>query len=302
MLRRALTAVLLIPPVIYLLGWAPKWLFLLALVLTVEIGLFEFFALSRHAGMKAFPAAGYVAGAAVCVIPALFPRQGELSLVAVFLLSVVLAPALMLVLLVSPSPPPSLELSALPTDLKEYLSASATTIFGTVYIGVTLSCLVLLRYSDPAMGGKWLTRSGVPDSTTGRNLLLLLFLVIWAGDISAYLVGRTLGRRLLIPRISPKKTVEGAVGGLAGSLLVAWLFTHWWWQTAELKTVMLLAGLVALSGQVGDLVESALKRGANLKDSGSLLPGHGGMLDRIDSLLFGAPILWLALALRSLWG
>ena len=287
MLRRALTAVLLIPPVIYLLGWAPKWLFLLALVLTVEIGLFEFFALSRQAGIKAFPAVGYVAGGAVCIVPLLHPGQPAVPLMLVVVLLVLLIPSLAL---------------GWTSDLKDYLAATATTVFGILYVGLFLACLLPLRYSEPAMGGKWLTRSGVPDSSTGRNLLLLLFLVIWAGDISAYLVGRTLGRRLLIPRISPKKTVEGAVGGLAGSLLVAWLFTHWWWQTAELKTVMLLAGLVALSGQVGDLVESALKRGANLKDSGSLLPGHGGMLDRIDSLLFGAPILWLALALRDLWG
>jgi phosphatidate cytidylyltransferase len=286
MLRRALTAGLLIPPVIYLLGWAPKWLFLLALVLTVEIALFEFFALSRQAGMKAFPPLGYVAGAAVCIVALLHLGQPAIPLMLLVLL-VLLVPSLAL---------------GWTSDLKDYLAATATTVFGILYVGLFLACLLPLRYSDPAMGGKWLARSGVPDSTTGRNLLLFLFLVIWAGDISAYLVGRTVGRRLLIPRISPKKTVEGAVGGLAGSLLVAWLFTYCWWQTAELKTVMLLAGLVALFGQVGDLVESALKRGANLKDSGSLLPGHGGMLDRIDSLLFGAPILWLALALRDLWG
>ncbi len=91
------------------------------------------------------------------------------------------------------------------------------------------------------------------------------------------------------------------MGGLAGSLLVAWGFTHWFWRTADPKTVILWAGLVALAGQVGDLVESALKRGADLKDSGTLLPGHGGLLDRIDSLLFGAPALWLALSLSELW-
>jgi phosphatidate cytidylyltransferase len=287
MLRRTLTAVLLIPPVIYLAGWAPKWLFLLALVLTVEVGLFEFFALSRQAGLKAFPVVGYVAGAAVCLVPALYPRQPALSLLLLAVLLVLLTPAL-----------------ALPWthDLKDYLAATATTVFGTLYVGLLLSCLVPLRFTEPAMGGEWLTRSGVQDSATGRNLLLLLFLVIWAGDIFAFLVGRTLGRGLLFPRVSPKKTVEGAVGGLVGSLLVAWVFTYWWWQTADLKTVMLLGGLVALSGQLGDLVESALKRGANVKDSGSLLPGHGGLLDRIDSLLFATPVLWLALALRDFWG
>lgn len=286
MLRRILTAVLLIPPVIYLVGWAPKWLFLLALVLTVEIGLFEFFALSRQAGFKTFPVLGYVAAAAVCLVPALEPHQPGLSLLLLLVLLVLLTP--------------SLALGWTP-DLKDYLAATATTIFGTIYVGLTLSCLVPLRSSEPAMGAKWLVRSAVPGSTGGRKLLLFLFLVVWAGDVFAFLVGRTMGRRLLFPRVSPKKTVEGAVGGLAGSVLVGWAFAHWWWQTADTKTVMLLAALIAVSGQVGDLVESALKRGANVKDSGTLLPGHGGLLDRIDSLLFGAPALWLALALRDLW-
>ena len=127
--------------------------------------------------------------------------------------------------------------------------------------------------------------------------MLLLFLVIWADDTFAYLVGHTMGRKVLFPSISPKKTLEGSVAGLVGSLLVAWGFARLFWQTASLKTVILLAGLVALFGQIGDLAESAMKRGANLKDSGSVLPGHGGLLDRVDSLLFGAPVLWLALAI-----
>ena len=129
----------------------------------------------------------------------------------------------------------------------------------------------------------------------GSRFLLLLFLVIWAGDICAYLVGRPLGRTPFFARISPRKTWEGALAGLAGSLLAAWAFAHWFWKTADVKTVMLLAAWIAVAGQVGDLVESAIKRGANQKDSGTLLPGHGGFLDRIDSLLFAAPALWLAL-------
>ena len=131
--------------------------------------------------------------------------------------------------------------------------------------------------------------------------MLLLFLVIWADDTFAYLVGRTIGRNMLFPSISPKKTLEGSVAGFVGSLLVAWGFAHLFWQTASLKKVILLAGLVALFGQIGDLAESAMKRGANLKDSGSVLPGHGGLLDRVDSLLFGAPVLWLSLAIMDFW-
>jgi len=136
-------------------------------------------------------------------------------------------------------------------------------------------------------------RTGQPP--TGSQPILLLFLVLWAGDICAYLVGRSMGRRPFFARISPRKTWEGALAGLAGSILVAWGFAHWFWKTADPKTVMLIAAWIAIAGQVGDMVESAIKRGANQKDSGTLLPGHGGFLDRIDSLLFGAPALWLAM-------
>jgi phosphatidate cytidylyltransferase len=129
----------------------------------------------------------------------------------------------------------------------------------------------------------------------GSRFLLLLFVVIWAGDICAYMVGRPYGRTPFFARISPRKTWEGALAGLAGSVLAGWAFAHWFWKTADVMTVILLAVWIAEAGQVGDLVESAIKRGANQKDSGTLLPGHGGWLDRIDSLIFAAPALWLAL-------
>jgi phosphatidate cytidylyltransferase len=180
-------------------------------------------------------------------------------------------------------------------DLKTYLGAIATTVFGVVYIGLALSCLLPLRFSQLGAG------IGGTGASGGRNLMLLLFLVIWAGDTFAYLVGRAIGRRMLFPSISPKKTLEGSVAGLVGSLLVAWGFTRLFWQTASLKKVILLAGLVALFGQIGDLAESAMKRVASLKDSGSVLPGHGGLLDRVDSLLLGAPVLWLSLAIMDIW-
>jgi phosphatidate cytidylyltransferase len=286
MLRRTLTALLLIPPVLYLIGWSPKWLFLLALLATVEIGLVEFFSICRQAGFKSFPWVGYVAAAALCIVQALRTNQAEAT---GFLLIV------LIVLLI-----PTLGLRGT-SDLKGYIGATTVTVFGIVYIGLTLSCLLPIRYSEPATGWAWLGRPDPSGLPAGSKLMLLLFLIIWAGDIFAYAAGRTIGRTFITPRISPRKTLEGALGGFAGSLLVAGAFTHWFWQTADLKKVILLSAYVAIAGQVGDLVESALKRSANVKDSGTLLPGHGGFLDRIDSLLFGAPVLWLVLALRSLW-
>jgi phosphatidate cytidylyltransferase len=159
----------------------------------------------------------------------------------------------------------------------------AVTTLGILYVGWLGSHLVMLRE----------TGRGVPDSGhLGARLVLFAAAVTWAGDVMAYLVGVAFGRRAMAPRISPKKTVEGGVGGLAGSALAGWL--------SAVTFLPLLApllgaavGLVAgFCGQVGDLVESMLKREAGLKDTAVLLPGHGGVLDRFDSLLFTAPLLY----------
>jgi len=281
---RFLTALLLIPPVIYLIGWSPKWLLLAAVIAVVELCLYEFFQLCRHAEFKPLSTLGYLAGAGICAAQAV-EAAGSTSY------SFLLLIALVLITLTA----------ALVTsrDLKTYLGTAATTIFGVMYIGLALACLIPLRFSQLSQGV--LRVPGAADPAGGRNLLLLLFLVIWADDTFAYLVGRTIGRNRLFPTISPKKTLEGSVAGLGGSLLVAWGFASLYWQTANWKKAMLLAGIVALFGQIGDLAESAIKRGAGVKDSGTVLPGHGGLLDRVDSLLFGAPILWLSLAIWDLW-
>ncbi len=146
----------------------------------------------------------------------------------------------------------------------------------------------------------------------GTALLLFLFLTVWCGDIAALYVGRSLGRRKLAPSISPNKTWEGSIASVFGSIAFGMalillgdffsrgnstftrLHTTWpWW------TFVLLAILLNIAAQVGDLAESALKRGVNVKDSGTLLPGHGGVLDRIDALLFAAPVLWFVLLLHA---
>jgi phosphatidate cytidylyltransferase len=285
MFKRTLTAILMIPPVVYLIGWSPEWLLLLAVVVAVFLALHEYFGLCRAMGIKVFSVMGYGASALLCAAQML-PRRASPSII-LFLLIVFLL--VITTLAMRPS-----------VDLKDYLAATSATIFGIIYIGLSLSCLVQIRFANPVFGGDVMVSrgwSGLPALTPGSLLLLLMFLAIWAGDICAYLVGRPLGRTPFFARISPRKTWEGAVAGFAGSLLAAGAFAHWFWKTADLKTVMLLAAWIAVAGQVGDLVESAIKRGANQKDSGTLLPGHGGFLDRIDSLIFAAPALWLALFL-----
>jgi phosphatidate cytidylyltransferase len=126
-----------------------------------------------------------------------------------------------------------------------------------------------------------------------RDLILLLFVIVWVGDSAAYYGGRAFGRHPLAPKISPKKTVEGAIAGLMGSIVagaiagVVFLGEPW-------LSIVVISGVTGVVGQIGDLAESALKRSAGVKDSSSILPGHGGILDRLDSLFFAAPVFfWL---------
>lgn len=180
--------------------------------------------------------------------------------------------------------------------------AAAASAFAFAYIALPLGMLVQLRQ-------QW----------AGAFWILYLLLVVWAGDILAYFVGRSVGRHLMSPRISPKKTWEGAAASLAASLVVGiLLFNHalqissfllrvglierrdglFGLERPEMWPIILLTVALNIAAQLGDLVESLIKRGAGVKDSGTILPGHGGMLDRIDALLFAAPLLWYYAAWR----
>jgi phosphatidate cytidylyltransferase len=153
----------------------------------------------------------------------------------------------------------------------------------------------------------------------GAFYLLYLLLVVWAGDIFAYFVGKSIGRHLMSPRISPKKTWEGAAASLVASVAVGWLLFRYalpissallriglierrdglfGLEQPAMAPIILLTIALNIAAQLGDLVESLIKRGAGVKDSGAILPGHGGMFDRIDALLFAAPVLWFYTAWR----
>lgn len=187
--------------------------------------------------------------------------------------------------------------NAFRTDLHRVLGETAAGLFGLLYIAYPLTLIPTL----------W-------SQEDGPALLLFLFLCVWSGDIAALYIGKRYGRHKLAPSLSPNKTWEGAVASVVASVVFGMAlvgageylsrsgssFTRLhtsepWWQS------LVLAILLNIAAQVGDLLESALKRGAGVKDSGTLLPGHGGILDRIDALLLAAPVLWFALTLKEFY-
>ena len=188
------------------------------------------------------------------------------------------------------------------SDLRTGYPAAAASTFAIAYVALPLAMLVQLRQ-------QW----------AGAFLILYLLLVVWSGDIFAYFIGRSIGRHLMSPRISPKKTWEGAAASLIASIAIGGALLYYsspvstkllqWGliqrsggmfglERPALLPILLLTAMLNIAAQLGDLVESLLKRGAGVKDSGTLLPGHGGMLDRIDALLFAAPVLWVWAAWR----
>jgi phosphatidate cytidylyltransferase len=153
-------------------------------------------------------------------------------------------------------------------------------LFGTFYISFTFGHFLTIR-----------------TLTDGPLLIFFVLLVTWGGDAAAYFVGRSLGSRPLAPILSPKKTIEGLVGGLIGAILIAWLASLWFLPTFTLVDCFVLGIALTILGTIGDLSESAFKRQAGAKDSGNLIPGHGGFLDRIDSLLLTVPTFYYYMVL-----
>jgi phosphatidate cytidylyltransferase len=167
-------------------------------------------------------------------------------------------------------------------DLSVAFPEIGTTFFSASFVGMLFGYLLALRLlRDPPKGDE-----------TGSDLVFLLFFIVWSSDTAAYYVGTGLGRRPLAPRVSPRKTVEGAAGGLVGALAAAFVARAWFIGRLAIRDCVALGLLLGVIGIAGDLVESMLKRGAGVKDSARLVPGHGGILDRVDSLLYAAPVLY----------
>ena len=167
------------------------------------------------------------------------------------------------------------------------LGAAAVTVLGVLYTGGMLSFGYALREYPYAIGDR-----------AGSVLVAFPLVLTWASDIGAFFVGRTVGGRKLIPSVSPAKTVSGALGGVATTVIASWLYVRFALApmaslTMTLPAMLLFGFVVSVAAQIGDLAESLLKREGNVKDSSRLIPGHGGLLDRLDSLLFVLPVAYL---------
>ena len=279
MVKRIITAAILIPAVVALVYLGPSWLVAVVAAVVALLAVVEFFKLTSQVGMRAFSI-----WTMVCTVILFYSqwlagtaelhRLGSgteiitnlrfgiyLSNEAVFLIFLFGAALIGTI-------------SSFP--IADVLPAIAASSAALLFVAWPFSYLVRLDGRLPE----------------GPVLVLFALVVVWAGDTLAYFVGKSIGRIKMAPTLSPGKTWEGAAGNIIGSLIVGYFFARW--QSGDMVAWLVTAALANIAGQVGDLVESAYKRGAGVKDSGAMLPGHGGMLDRIDSLIFAAPVVWLA--------
>lgn len=243
------------------------WIFVGIAVLALAAGLFEFFILTKKLELKADAGIAYLGAAAIAVAfifdaPAKAPDLLLLTLAA-FVGTVLIS-----------------QTFRFQKDFSKMLTGAGVTILGVLYLALLGGFLISIRVGFESSPG------------LSTQLLLFFFVVIFGSDSGAYFAGRAFGKHKLAPSISPGKTVEGLIGGLVAAAGFAALCTFMFFPELPYKFSIPLAVVMAVVGVLGDLTESAMKRGSKTKDAASILPGHGGLLDRLDSLLFNAPILY----------
>ena len=255
LLRRLFSTLILLPLFVWMVVDGPTWLFGAIMVLAGALGQWEFTGMFERAGIRSFRWLGLLGGSVLTASFAL-PVSERVTFTLV-----------LLVLLIG-------GLLRRETGRAAW-EPVAVTLVGICYVNW------LLGYTF------WLY-----DLPAGVEWVLLLVSVTWLGETAAYVVGSTLGRHKLAPSISPHKTVEGAVAQLAASVLAALGARAWFFPALSIESAIVVGLLLGVVGQAGDLVESAIKRSVGTKDTGRLIPGHGGMLDRVDSLLVNTPVLF----------
>jgi len=253
--RRLLSTLILLPLFVWMVASGPVWLFGAVMVLAGALGQWEFTGMFERAGARPFRVLGLLGGSLVTASFAL-PVSERVAFTAVLL-------ALLAVGLLRPQVG------------RPIWEPVAVTLLGVCYVNWLLGYTFWLR-----------------DLDAGREWVLLLVSVTWLGETAAYLVGSRLGRHKLAPSISPRKTVEGALAQLVMSVLAALGARATFFPALSLEGAVVVGLLLGVVGQAGDLLESAIKRSVGTKDTGRLIPGHGGMLDRVDSLLINTPVLF----------
>jgi phosphatidate cytidylyltransferase len=296
-MKRVLTALVLIPLVLLAVFRAPAPLFIALVAVVAIVSAREFVDLVQHYNLSPFRMPTFVMVALMFVALMVRSVEAQTPTIAVESLFYIVFTAAALGAFVF------LVIGMARRDLTTSYPAAAASFFALGYCGIPLLLLANIRQ-------QW----------AGAFLILYLFLVVWTGDTAAYYVGRAIGRHKLAPRVSPGKSWEGSIASFAASIGIGVLVFQYarpisealirihlldQWQgylatSPPIGQIIILSGTLNVVAQLGDLVESLLKRGAGVKDSGALLPGHGGMLDRIDALLFAAPVLWFYAALRVL--
>jgi phosphatidate cytidylyltransferase len=288
-MKRVLTAVVLIPIVLLVVFKAQPWAFALVCGVFALVSAWEYLGLATHFVPSTPRTLTLVLSALLCASVVLTLRPAG------YMLHRIAPVGLMVVLFLYPLVLLVAQLRV--KDLREFLSSTALASLTVPYVLLPFGALVAVR-----------------SLPSGWFFLVWLFFMVWAGDVFAYYVGKNFGRRLLAPQVSPKKTWEGTIASVLGSALVSWILCAnvtrieaWLYKVQVLESESLLGATPALQAppwwvplvlavvinvvaQCGDLIESAIKRGAGVKDSGSILPGHGGMLDRVDALLLAAPV------------
>jgi phosphatidate cytidylyltransferase len=260
--RRVGTAVVALPLLLLLLFKAPPVATVALIAAAVLLGAWELGGMLQARGLRPLWLPGAMLLACAFATPLMVMRWSLWPAAMVLLLAATLLRA---------------------TDLPTSVPAAAGTTLAASYLGALGGTLAALRVLPVAEGGAW--------------RMVMLLAVVMANDTFAYFTGSAIGRRKLAPTISPGKTIEGTLGGVVGAVIAALLVQRFGLPGIPVAHAALLGVAVAVLGTVGDLVESLLKRWAGVKDSGHLFPGHGGMLDRLDSLLFGAPALYYYFAL-----
>jgi phosphatidate cytidylyltransferase len=254
---RELTALVAAPIAIWIVLTDTPYVFDVTIALVAILALHEFLSLGRA---KGYDLPIYLCIAIMLVIMAAFILQ-ELSVEFGMFTALLVIPA-------------SYVFSRKP--LQDSLPSSAIAVLATTYVGMLGGSLIRLRGDFPV----------------GAKLIFFLLLVVWMGDSGAYYVGKSLGKHKLSPRISPKKTVEGLAGGIVTSIIFAVVIHFTFFKEMPLVHAIIAGVILSFAGVIGDLAESMWKRSADVKDSGTLIPGHGGFLDRFDSIFFTAPILY----------